>query len=43
MLKLLKDFDTHIRNLKPIEVVLYGLILGMILIWIDPLAIIRGF
>lgn len=42
MLKLLKEFHNHIENLKPSEVIVYGFILGMLLIAVDPLGIIRG-
>lgn len=37
---MLNKFHNHIKNLKPTEVVLYGLFLGLILIQVDPLGII---
>jgi|14_taG_2_1085336.scaffolds.fasta_scaffold14582_3 hypothetical protein len=30
-----RKLHNHVKNLKPVEVVLYGLFLGLICVWID--------
>jgi hypothetical protein len=32
---MLRKFHAHFQNLKPVEVVLYGLFLGLLLVWVD--------
>jgi hypothetical protein len=32
---MLRKFHNHMKNLKPAEIVLYGLFLGLVAIWLD--------